>query len=69
MKNGLLTPSINAICKAGGDAMHGAYKTPAMRGISRRQMRAVLKKQGIPKDQALKMLVAMGYPEPARMDT
>lgn len=67
MKNGLLIPSVNAICNAGGEAMHGAYKMPSRaKSVSRRHMRKTLEKQGIPKDQALKMLVAMGYPEPAR---
>lgn len=67
MKNGLLIPSINAICKAGGDAMHKAYKRPsAERSVSRREMRFVLKKIGITGSQAEQMLKAMGYPEPAR---
>jgi hypothetical protein len=67
MKNGLLTPSIKAICQAGGESMHGRYKLPSRaKNISRRRMRKTLEKQGIQKEQALKMLVAMGYPEPVR---
>jgi|AntRauTorcE11897_2_1112592.scaffolds.fasta_scaffold06066_2 hypothetical protein len=64
MKNGLLTPSISAICKAGGEAMHGRYKLPAMaKSIGRRKMRKVLARQGVPEDQARAMLKAMGFAE------
>jgi len=65
MKNRLLTPSISAICKAGGEVMHGRYRLPAIsKSIGRRKMRKVLARQGVPEDQARAMLKAMGFAEP-----
>jgi hypothetical protein len=67
MSYSLLTPSINAICKAGGEAMHGAYKMPSRRkSIGRRQMRKSLEKQGFTKEQAQVALKDMGYSEPVK---
>lgn len=62
MKNGLLSPGVNAIVRDYGDHVNGKHFRPAMESRhGRRNVRRMLEKQGHSKARVQQMLIAMGY--------